>query len=442
MGVVLRFTGKPADARKSHEAALSIRQRLAAANPSVSAFQSELAASHRSIGILLADIGKPADALKFHRAALAIQTKLAEANPSVTAFQSDLAASHHNMGVLLRDTGKRADARKFHEAALAILQRLAAANPSVSAFQSDLAISHKNIGLLLTDTGNWADARKSLEEALAIQTKLVREHPESPDFASELGGTLNCIALIDASAKRFLEARDGLRQAVEAQRKALASNRAHPTYRKFMAIHLKSLILLNRALGDLSGLVEAERQLVELSETDPAMAALDARLRAIIRGQQRPKDAAERLRFAQRAYELTRFAAAARMWQEALELDPRLGDDRHAQHRYNAACAAALAGCGQGKDDPPPSDDQKTKFRQQTLDWLTAELRAWAKLLETASNEQRGSIVKTLEHWQRDSDLAGIRDDVGLVKLPEAERVAFRKLWADVDALLKKASRQ
>jgi hypothetical protein len=129
------------------------------------------------------------------------------------------------------------------------------------------------------------------------------------------------------------------------------------------------------------------------------------------------------------------------MWQEALDLDPRLGDDRQARHRYNAACAAALAGCGLGKDEPPPSGEQKTKLRRQALDWLTAELGTWAKLLETANKDQRGFIAKTLEHWREDTDLAGIREDAGLAKLPERESVAFRKLWADVDALLKKAAR-
>jgi hypothetical protein len=62
-------------------------------------------------------------------------------------------------------------------------------------------------------------------------------------------------------------------------------------------------------------------------------------------------------------------------------------------------------------------------------------------LLAAANDEQRGGIVKNLELWHQDIDLAGIRDDADLAKLPEAERVAFRKLWADVDALLKTASR-
>jgi len=38
------------------------------------------------------------------------------------------------------------------------------------------------------------------------------------------------------------------------------------------------------------------------------------------------------------------------------------------------------------------------------------------------------------------SDLAGIRDDAELTRLPESERKAYLKPWADVDALLKNAS--
>jgi len=48
-------------------------------------------------------------------------------------------------------------------------------------------------------------------------------------------------------------------------------------------------------------------------------------------------------------------------------------------------------------------------------------------------------MVGTLDHWQKDSDLAGIRDAAALAKLPAEEQKAFTQLWADVAALLKKA---
>ena len=45
-----------------------------------------------------------------------------------------------------------------------------------------------------------------------------------------------------------------------------------------------------------------------------------------------------------------------------------------------------------------------------------------------------------MRHWQKDTDLAGIRDAAALAKLPADEQKAFTQLWADVGALLKKAN--
>jgi hypothetical protein len=42
-------------------------------------------------------------------------------------------------------------------------------------------------------------------------------------------------------------------------------------------------------------------------------------------------------------------------------------------------------------------------------------------------------------HWQADGDLDGVRDAAGLAKLAAAEQESWRKLWADVAALLAKA---
>jgi len=48
-------------------------------------------------------------------------------------------------------------------------------------------------------------------------------------------------------------------------------------------------------------------------------------------------------------------------------------------------------------------------------------------------------VQQALRHWQKDTDLAGIRDKAALAKLPAQEQKAFTQLWADVAALLKKA---
>ncbi len=277
------------------------------------------------------------------------------------------------------------------------------------------------------------------ESALAIKRKLAREHPESPDFASDLGGTLNNLALIDLDAKRFEQARARLREAVAWQRKALASNPANPTYRKFMSIHFNNLIKAARGLGDHESVAEAERGQATLRDSEPTLIALDTRLAAILRGGQRPGGNPERLRLAQRAYDKALHDAAAKLWADALDTDPKLAEDRQPETRYNAACAAALAGCGQGKDDPAPDDAAKARLREQARAWLKAELAAWDKVLATGPDQSRAVVAQTLQHWQEDADLAGLREPDALEKLPEAERKGWRQLWAEAAELLKRA---
>jgi hypothetical protein len=44
-----------------------------------------------------------------------------------------------------------------------------------------------------------------------------------------------------------------------------------------------------------------------------------------------------------------------------------------------------------------------------------------------------------MRHWQRDPDLAGLRDEAALARLPEADQKAWRTFWAEVATLLKRA---
>jgi hypothetical protein len=169
------------------------------------------------------------------------------------------------------------------------------------------------------------------------------------------------------------------------------------------------------------------------------MAALAARLPALLKGKDRPEDVTERLTLAQMCRNAKRHAAAARFWAEALAADPTLGDDRQAGHRYNSACAAALAAAGEGTDDPKPDKAARAQLRGLALDWLRAERAAWAKVLNAGDVQARSLVQRTLEHWRADRDLVGVRDPGGLAKLPETERGAWRSLWAEVDALLARA---
>ena len=141
-----------------------------------------------------------------------------------------------------------------------------------------------------------------------------------------------------------------------------------------------------------------------------------------------PGSPAERVGFAEMSYDRKRYATAARLWSEALEADPNLGEDRRAGHRYNAACRAALAAAGKGVDEPADPDEAvKARLRGGVLGWLQAELAAWSRELETDPAQGGPAIAKALDHWQYDPDLEGIRDAPGAGQFPggRAERTAI-----------------
>ncbi len=437
LGTLLRDTGDPEGAREAHQAAIAIGERLVAQNPTVSDYQSGLAIDHHSLGVLLRETGDPEGAREAFQAAIAIGERLVAQNPTVSDYQNSLAASHLNLGVLLRETGDPEGAREAHQAAIAIQERLLAQNPSVSDYQSSLAASHLNLGALLSVTGDPEGAREAYQAAIAIVERLVAQNPSVPELQNNLGGALNNIAMLDLDDRRFAEARDCLREAISWQKKALATNPANPTYRQFLGNHYRNLRKAAQGLGDPDLLAEAQQGLTELQASDPRFQALDARLAEVLGGNA-PSGNAERLALALHAYNSQRFAAAARLFGEALDNDPSLTESRQTQHPYNASCAAALAAAGQGIDDPQADNEAKARLRAQALAWLQFELATWTQLVESANDKQRNAIAQTLAHWQQDPDLASLRGDA-IDSLPESERPAWKQLWSDVAALLARA---
>jgi eukaryotic-like serine/threonine-protein kinase len=130
-------------------------------------------------------------------------------------------------------------------------------------------------------------------------------------------------------------------------------------------------------------------------------------------------------------------AANARFYAEAFAAHPKLADDVRFPNRCNAACAATLAGCGQGEDVAGLDETERARLRRQALDWLRADLAAWGHLLDKEPDQARPRVQHALRMWQQDADFAGVRGDA-LARLPEAERQAWQQLWADVEQTLKR----
>jgi hypothetical protein len=164
------------------------------------------------------------------------------------------------------------------------------------------------------------------------------------------------------------------------------------------------------------------------------------RLPAYLGGTDHPADAAERAELAGFCHGKGLFRAAARFSAEAFAAKPALAEDPTSWARYNAACSAALAGSGRGKDDPPPDQAARANLRRQALGGLSNDLAAWARIRKEGPAQSRKKIGPTLRHWKQDADLAGLRDEAELAKLPPAEREACRNLWVEVDQLLKEVA--
>jgi eukaryotic-like serine/threonine-protein kinase len=171
------------------------------------------------------------------------------------------------------------------------------------------------------------------------------------------------------------------------------------------------------------------------------LAVLEKKLPAIVKGEQKPGSPEEALEMSAlcqaRGYPVT----AARLADDALKSKPPLGDDMGYRRRFLAACAAALAACGNGEESAKLKDEERARWRGQALTWLNADLAVWSRRLEKASAKERGEIASILQRWQHDPSLASVRDEAAVEKLPREAREAWRKLWQEVDKLRRKALR-
>jgi hypothetical protein len=117
-----------------------------------------------------------------------------------------------------------------------------------------------------------------------------------------------------------------------------------------------------------------------------------------------------------------------------------LADDLGSANRYNAACVAAQAGCGQGQDADQLDDRERLRLRRQALTWLRADLAAWCLFLERDPDKAGPVVLRQMRHWLGDADFAGVRGPDALALLPEVERPSWEMLWQAVDELGQRAA--
>ncbi len=281
---------------------------------------------------------------------------------------------------------------------------------------------HTNLGVCLGKKGDLEGAIREHRTALGIDKNLFEAH-------NNLGVVLMSKGQLD--------------EAITEYREALRSNKDSPEAHANLGIALRDKGQLNEAIAEFKEALRIKKDFAEARQDllqAEQMARIDARFPAVLEGKDQPKDATERLAFAELCQLYRKhYTAAVRFFGEAFAADPKLAENLGTGHRYNAACAAALAGCGQGKDADKLDDKERARLRRQALDWLRADREAWSQWLNKEPDKVRPLVIQQMRHWLQDPDFAGVRALEALAKLPEAEREPWRKLWDDIANTLAQA---
>jgi tetratricopeptide (TPR) repeat protein len=276
-------------------------------------------------------------------------------------------------------------------------------------------------------------ARAKFAEAEAQYRETIRIHPDLATGWSYLGRVLEHQGKLD-------EAEAAFREAVRL-RDDTSSQRSLGNLLRRQGRMEEALAALRRAATLPSGPAMrpewASSVAADIRRTE-RQAALAPRLPAVLKGKDRPADAAEGLDLARLCRDRDRPATAARLYADALAAVPGLADDREALHREDAARAAAVAGCGRGRDDPPPDAEAQARLRRQALGWIEEELAAWTKAVDSGDPNARQQARSAMLRWKTDPGLAGVREPEAIDALPEPERAGWRALWDRVADLQKR----
>ncbi len=287
------------------------------------------------------------------------------------------AAAHIQLGIALR-------ASKDVEGAIACYRQALDLQPSN-------ALAHLSLGNALKDRQDREGAGASYRKAIELAPDYALAYTNLVQFQLEQG--------------RWSDARDGARSGLE---RVAPKDPLRPTL---------------------------EQQLAESEQ----LLAVAPKLPAVLAGEDPSAGNRERLVLAQACIYSKHTAAAARLYAAALTADPAAANDHRDGPRYNAACCAALAGCGQGEDAVKLPAADRDRWRAQALTWLRSDLAAWKKELTSSLPANRSLTQQALAHWLADADFNGVRPGPQRIDLPAKERADWDAFWDEVRSTLAEA---
>jgi serine/threonine-protein kinase len=355
------------------------------------------------------------EALRFYTAALAMLPDNAGVLLNYSHSLVQQGRLDEALACLERLIRIRPDYAEAHNNRGAVLLRMKRKDEAITAFRQALRIKPKYIGAQV-------NLRTALDQSTEIDRYLgsLKEDPDRPSTWVHLGTSAQESGRHDLAIKAF-------RQALE-----MDSDNVEAHYRL-------SQSLLRQ--GDLAGAEASLRRADALKAKQPGLAGiigywlgfcqqarkLEPHLDDVLSGKRKFAGDQELAFAAQLCHFKGRFADSVRLYRLLFTRQPSVAGNLDSGVRYSAACTAARAGSGE--------------HRQQALDWLKADLAGWRARLEKGQPQAGKTVADWLGKWQREPDLAGVRDETALAKLPEKERAAWQALWAEMAKVKEQAGR-
>ncbi|MCE9605134.1 MAG: tetratricopeptide repeat protein [Planctomycetia bacterium] len=353
------------------------------------------------------------------------------------------AAGHINLGAILCDN------KHDYEGAIQCFRKAIQLEPAS-------ATAHLNLGNALRAMGQATEAITSYKRAIAIDSMEVKAYTGLGAALMEEGQLADAISYLGQAVQlepKFVPAHGNLGLALMREGHlddAIACFRTSIRLDPRNAATYNNLGTVFMDAGRLEEAIVSYKQAIELDPTGAGPRrdnlALAERLVAVRdkfpdfeKGTYSPTTTVERLAMAKWCKLKKRHRAAVDLYTTVFDADSKLADDTKSGLRYIAACDAAMAAAGLVENSAKLDDKERVHLGQQAISWLQADLAGYSKLLANGSLAGGTLVRQKLRHWQRDSDLAGIRDKAAMDKFTAEERKAFAQLWVDVAALLKKA---
>jgi serine/threonine protein kinase/Flp pilus assembly protein TadD len=456
----------------------------------------DYAEAHDRLGDVLLRTGQTDKALLAYQEAVHLKPDYAEGHADVGNVLEIKGRLEEAVVAYRRATELQPNNAKWRNALGGVLEQTGQLDEAIVAYRKAIELNPQNANLY-PDLANAVRKKGRLAEAVALYRKATELQPDNPKCRNALGGVLEDAGCLDEAILAYRKAIElNVRNAYlypdlgNALRKKGQLDQALGTYR--MAIHLQpnfveahkgladilidearldeaisayrgALVLdpkdafincsLGRALqknGCVQDALVALRRGHELASKDPhwaypseawlrqcqLLANLEPQLPAVLTGAKRLANPSERAACAQLCMFKRYYSDGASLYSEAFRTDASLAVDPVANHVYNAACAAVLAGTGQENHARKLDAAEGRQWRLQALDWLYMGLGMRKQQLHAKASGALLEVLQEVHYWIHDPNLTAVHDVKALARLPEKEQLAFMRFWADVEKLL------